>query len=80
MNALANPEYDFRTPEGISIDTGVPIEEVSRVHADNADLLRGPLIQPVDGSTIYTLADRDPSWRERYLQVRAYLSEHIATW
>lgn len=80
FSALASPEYDFRSPEGISRETGLPIEEVNQVLADNADLIRRPLVQPADGRPLFTLAGREPGWRERYMQVRSYLTKQVASW
>lgn len=75
-NALADRQWQFRTPEGIARSTGRELSEVQRTLRALGDQVRRPTVPDKSGRDLYTLASRSPSWKERYWT----FVNAIATW
>lgn len=75
LDALASREFDFRSPQGISADTGLSVDEVNEVLSSNPDLIRRPLFETQEGNVLFTLANRQPKIPERLAQVKSYLAK-----
>lgn len=71
MVALADPEWEFRTVEGIARTTGLDIPTVRHVLRKRAAHIRGPLVPDPAGRELYTLESRKISLKERYLYWRS---------
>lgn len=74
--ALRDPQWSFRTVEGIARSTGLDEAEVRAGLYALGDRVRSPLSPDPSGRELYTAADRKPSRRERYLALR----QRLATW
>ena len=72
--ALENPEWDFRTPQGIENDTGISAERVSEILEASPDIARKSVYQMPDGSAVYAPADRPKTLRERAAELRWILA------
>ena len=63
--ALENPEWDFRTVEGISNETGLPVSTIEEVLKENPGLFRKSHATDRAGRALFTTASRPIRWRER---------------
>ena len=62
QNALADPQWDFRTANGISKDVGLSAAQVEWLLRERRDVVRHTRSQ--DGRTIYKLKTRPQRFRE----------------
>lgn len=74
MDALADPQFDFRSASGISASTGVPRDVVLRVMNKNAAKIRVSPVPDSDGNTLYTLKSRPHTLREIVSEALAFAS------
>jgi hypothetical protein len=73
---LADPRWEFRTVEGLASALGVSETDVEAALVRLGDSVREPVTPDGSGRRLFTIAERRPSWRERYLHLRA----RLATW
>ena len=73
LDTLANPDWDFRTTEGIAKDTEIDVNEVRKILEDNIpNFVRKSLLPDQYGRDIYAPAGRKIKFRE-HLAVVHYL-------
>jgi hypothetical protein len=74
FQALADPGWDFRTEEGISAETHLPVEQVREILMRHADLIRKSFVPGRNGRALYTLRDHPITARERVAEAFTFLS------
>ena len=79
FEALANPEWDFRTIDGIHRATQLPPEEISRI----LDRYKGELVQKSDlpdpqGRELYALRTDQKEVQMILQKLRTFLSKSVA--
>lgn len=72
--ALGNPDWYFRTVEGLERETGLPVETIVTILESHPDVARKSVMTNRQGRDLYTKADRRPTVRERLEQVRWILA------
>jgi len=70
IDALAEPTWDFRTADGISEETGIPVDVVSEVLSGRRDAIRVSHAPDRHGRLVYTLRDRPVTVREGLATLR----------
>ncbi len=73
---LLNPRWQFRTPSGIARSIGLDEKAVRNALSALGPRVRRPLAPDLTNRDLYTAAVRKPSWRERYLALKA----RLGTW
>ena len=63
-NALANPKFEFRTIEGIARETDLDETVIKKLLAEHEKDVRRGLSTDKKGRLIYTLRERNPTFRE----------------
>jgi hypothetical protein len=76
IEALADPEWDFRTIGGMATSSSLTEDDVKEVLKLNPEIFRVPVFHLDKSEDLYTLAERTPSWGERWKHFR----QHLATW
>ncbi len=61
FSALADPNWDFRTVEGLSKSTGLSYSEIENIIAKYKDLVRQSPVPDKKGRNIYTLSEKGPN-------------------
>ncbi len=74
-SALRNPKWDFRTAEGIAEETGLPIERVEELLADNDDKVRRSYVKDKKGRVLFTFKEKEVGARELVANTIAFLSK-----
>lgn len=57
MRALSNPNFKWRTVHGVSSETGMPVEVVTKFLAENPDKIVKSSVAASDGSDLFTTRD-----------------------
>jgi hypothetical protein len=73
--ALASPELDFRTVEGIAADTQLPGPQVLEILEKYPELVRRSYVPDERGRDLYTLQERRVKLQERLAFLRALLAK-----
>jgi hypothetical protein len=73
--ALENPNWDFRTIDGLAEDTGLPPDEIRALINSHSDRVRVSNVPDTQGRVLYTLASKPISARELLATVRAFAAK-----
>ena len=73
--ALSDPQWDFRTVEGIARTTGLSGEEVAGVLDRHKGEIRRSMVPDRQGRTLYTLKSRPKKAQEWLAEIRAFLAK-----
>jgi hypothetical protein len=73
--ALGNPNWDFRTIDGLAKDTGLASEEIRRLINRHSDRVRVSNVPDTQGRVLYTLASKPIRTREWLATVRAFAAK-----
>jgi hypothetical protein len=77
LEALSDPEWDFRTVAGISKATGLLEPDVTAVLEKYPDLVRKSPVPDAKGRELYTLRSRSIGAREFLAQARTIISKTL---
>jgi hypothetical protein len=77
LEALANPDWDYRTTFGIAKETSLPEREVKEALKNWPQLVRKSPVAGRNGQTLYTLRGRPKSRAERMALIRTFLTKTI---
>ena len=66
LDALADTKWEFRTPQGIANEMGIPEQEVRAILAQYPEYVQAFDFPNRTGKPVYTL--RHPGWRRRLRQ------------
>jgi hypothetical protein len=75
FEALSDPQWDFRTIDGISKATGLAPDYVKVVLDKYPDLVRKSLVRDNDGRELFTLASRPPRAQEILSQLTTFITK-----
>jgi len=75
FEALSDPEWDFRTVDGVSRATGLQEGEVTAVLEKYPDLIRKSPVPDAKGRELYTLRSRGIAAQELLAQARMIISK-----
>jgi len=73
LKALENPEWDFRTLEGIAKETGLDGNKVKEILEENPEQFQKLPFADRLGRGLYKSADRPIGWRERLAALQSAL-------
>ena len=73
--ALADPQWDFRTVEGLSKATGLSASEIHSTLEKYPDLVRKSLVRDEHGRDLFTLATRPAGPQELVSQFRSFVTK-----
>ena len=74
LDALSNPQWDFRTISGISKETGLPDQEVDAIINKHREQIRKSIARDNDGKELFTLQERPIKGRELLAAIQRLLS------
>ncbi len=77
LAALADPQWDFRTVQGIARETGLPEPEVSVILNKYPDLIRRAYVPDPSGRDLFTLKERPAKLREKLALLRTLVAGSI---
>jgi hypothetical protein len=75
--ALADSAWDFRTEEGLSKATDLPVKRVADLLSEHGDEIRVANVPDPQGRLLYTLADRPMKLREALANVQAFIAKSL---
>jgi hypothetical protein len=75
FEALSDPEWDFRTYDGISKATNLTAAEVKAILAKYPNLVRKSLVRDNDGRELFTLASRRPGPQEIFSEFTSFVTK-----
>lgn len=73
LNALSRQEFDFRTVEGLSAETGYEPVDIQKVLDRHSDIVRVSLVPDKYGRKLFTTKTK-PSLRERLARLRLFVA------
>lgn len=73
--ALENPDWDFRTLDGLAKETGLSREEIRALLDDHQDDTRKSYVTDRSGNVLYAPADKPVSLREILANIRAFVTK-----
>ncbi len=73
LTALSSPDWDFRTVEGISHETGLPKDGVQEILKKYQQWVRESDAPGPNGQRLYTLRSRRPTVHEKIASVQAFM-------
>ena len=76
LDALADTQWDFRTPQGIADEMGIPETEVRAILKQYPEHVQAFDFPNRTGEPVYTL--RHPGWRRRLRQYRKIFSVYVS--
>src|SRR5687768_7543107 len=74
IQALANPEWDFRTIDGIAKETGMTPEQVAEVIKEYPQHIRKSLAKGRESRDLYTLRSKPRLLTEKLAFIRSILT------
>jgi len=77
FEALANPQWDFRTVSGLSRDTGLPEVEIRTTLDKYGSLVRKSLVPDRHGRELFTLRSRGVKLQERLAELRMFITKSV---
>lgn len=77
LEALAEPQWDFRTIDGIAKETGLTPGEIKKALNAHPDLVRRSLVTDRLGRSLYTLRERPIQRREKLALLQVFLTKSI---
>jgi hypothetical protein len=75
FEALSDPQWDFRTVDGIAKAINLKPEEVKAVIDKYPDLVRKSLVRGSDNKDLFTLASRPPRAQELLSQFTNFITK-----
>lgn len=75
FEALSDPEWDFRTVDGISKATNLTAAEVKAILGKYPNLVRKSLVRDNDGRELFTLASRRPGPQEIFSEFTSFVTK-----
>jgi len=75
FEALSDPQWDFRTVDGISNATHLTAAEIKVILDKYPNLVRKSLVRDNDGRELFTLASRPPSPQEIVSQFTTFITK-----
>ena len=72
--ALSNPQWDFRTIQGISKETVLSESKISNIMEKYPDLIRQSLASNRHKQDLFTLRENPIKLRERLAEIRMFLA------
>ena len=78
FEALADPEWDFRTIEGIQRSTHLPYERILDILRRHDRYIRKSLVPDAHGRDLYTLRSKDTQKLELFNQLRAFVTKSFS--
>jgi hypothetical protein len=78
FEALANPQWDFRTIPGLSKDTGFPVDRIARILRKYPNLVRKSVVPDLNNQNLYTLRSRRRKFKEFLATARAFMAGSIS--
>ncbi len=79
FEALSDPQWDFRTIEGLAQSTGLPETQIRQLLEKYRAFVRQSPVLDRRGRELYTLAARGSSLREWLSTTRAFISKSTST-
>lgn len=76
LDALADTQWDFRTPQGIADEMGISEAEVRAILKQYPEYVQAFDFPNRTGKPVYTL--RHPGWRRRLRQYRKIFSVYVS--
>jgi len=73
--ALENPDWDFRTIDGLVKDTGLSREEIKRLLDEHGDEVRKAYVTDRNGNILYAPAEKPLKLRELLANIRAFITK-----
>ena len=77
FEALADPEWDFRTVSGLSKATGLSEAEIRATLDKYPLLIRKSLVPARNGHELFTLHSRPVKLQERLAELRMFISKTV---
>lgn len=77
IEGLANPEWDFRTVTGLTMETGLDMQYIEGVLKKFPQLIRYCDVPDKQGGLLYTLSDRPKKLREKLALLRVFLAKSL---
>jgi hypothetical protein len=77
FEALSDPQWDFRTIDGISKATDLTPAEVKAILDKYPDLVRRSLVRDNEGRDLFTLASRTPRAQEILSQFTTFITKSV---
>ncbi|MGA8430829.1 MAG: hypothetical protein WB729_13480 [Candidatus Sulfotelmatobacter sp.] len=75
FEALSDPQWDFRTVDGLSKATALAPADVKAILDKYPDLVRRSLVRDNDGRELFTLASRPPRAQEILSQLTTFITK-----
>ena len=64
LAAVQNPEWNFRSPQGIEGETGVPASTAEAILEMSSHMVRRSVLTDREDRTLYAPKDRAMTWKE----------------
>ena len=77
LQALAEEQWDFRTIDGVSKETGLDPEQIKRILQSYPELVRRSLVRDKRGRSLYTLRGREMKSQEKKAFLRLLFTKMI---
>lgn len=71
--AVENPQWDYRTIDGLAEELAIPPSDVASMLADHPEVVRKSVLTDRRGEPLFTARSRRPSLRERIQRFRLAL-------
>lgn len=78
FEALADPEWDFRTVEGIQRSTHLPYERIVEILRRHDNLIRKSAIPDGHGRDLYTLPSKRTRGIELFNLLRTFITKSLS--
>jgi hypothetical protein len=75
FEALSDPQWDFRTLDGISKATSLTAVEVKAILGKYPTLVRRSLVRDNEGRELFTLASRPPGPQEIFSEFTSFVTK-----
>ena len=75
LEELADHKWDFRTVEGLTRSTGLPVQRVKELLEKYKELVRTFPMPDTAGNTLYTIGEKSESLRETLTKISSIASK-----
>ena len=79
FEALADPNWDFRTIDGLAQSTGLPEGLIKQILSNYRPFVRQSPVLDRRSRELYTLSSRGSTFRELLSTARAFISKSTST-